>query len=161
LAKEMPLATETVSVTSATPILLISSPASINATDTIIATLSANTDTKALAEMNVKWEVSGGQIQISDSTTGPTGEAGIMITPQTNPVVITATTSGQWYSSATISKTVIVNNLESSVTMSAVESESYKPFEVYGIDPIMIIIPSAIGAVGFLLKKNGQLKIKK
>jgi hypothetical protein len=42
-----------------------------------------------------------------------------------------------------------------------VESESYKPFEIYGIDPIMIIIPSAIGAVGFLLKKNGQLKIKK
>lgn len=161
LAKEMPLTTEKISVTSTTPTLLISSPANINATDTLVATLSANANSKALAGMNVKWEVSGGYIQISDSTTSPTGEAAIMITPQTNPLVITATVSGPWYSSATISKTVSVNNVESSVTMDATEDESYKPFEVYGIDPIMIIIPSAIGVVGFLLKKNGQLKIQK
>jgi hypothetical protein len=161
LAKEMPLDIETVSVTSVTPVLLISAPTSINSTDTLIATLSAKANSKALTGMNVKWEVSGGQIQISDSTTSSTGEAGIMITPQANPVVITATVSGSWYSSATISQTVSVNNLESSATMDVVEDESYKPFEVYGIDPIMIIIPSAIGVVGFLLKKNGQLKIKK
>ncbi|MBI5145763.1 MAG: hypothetical protein HZA84_00920 [Thaumarchaeota archaeon] len=161
LAKEMPLATEKISVTSATPVLLISSPTNINATDTLIATLSANANSKALVGMNVKWEVSGGYTQISDSTTSPTGEAAIMITPQKNPLVITATVSGSWYSSATISKTISVNNLESIVITNVVESESYKPFEVYGIDPVMIIIPSAIGIVGFLLKKNGQLKIKK
>ncbi len=161
LAKEMPLATEKISVTSATPVLLISSPTSINATDTLVATLSANANSKALVGMNVKWEVSGGYTQISDSTTSPTGEAAIMITPQKNPLVITATVSGSWYSSATISRTINVNNLESTVTIDVAESESYKPFEVYGIDPVMIIIPSAIGIVGFLLKKNGQLKIKK
>lgn len=161
LAKEMPLATEKISVTSTTPVLLISGPSSINATDTLIATLSANANSKALVGMNVKWEVSGGYVQISDSTTGSTGEAAIMITPQENPVVITATVSGQWYSSATISKTISVNNLETTGTADVTENESYKPFEVYGIDPVMIIIPSVIGVVGFLLKKNGQLKIKK
>ena len=161
LAKEMPLATEKVSVTSVTPEILISGPTSINATDTLIETLSASANSKVLAGMSVKWEVSGGQIQITDSATGPTGDAGIMITPQRNPLVITATVSGPWYSSATISKTITVNNLEPTVTADVVETKAYKPFEVYGIDPVLIIIPSAIGVVGFLLRKSGQLKIKK
>lgn len=161
LAKEMPLATEKVVVTSVTPELLISSPISINATDTFTATLSAKANSQALVGMNVKWEVSGGQIQIADSTTGSTGEAAIMIISQKNPLEIRATVSGSWYSSATISKTISVNNVESTVTTDVVETKSYKPFEVYGIDPVLIIIPSAIGVVGFLLKKSGQLKIKK
>jgi hypothetical protein len=161
LAKEMPLATEKLIVTSVTPELLISGPTSINATDTLIETLSAKANSKALVGMSVKWEVSGGQIQMADSATSPTGEAAIMITPQKNPLEVKATVSGPWYSSATISKTISVNNLETTATAAAVESKSYKPFEVYGIDPVLIIIPSAIGVVGFLLKKTGQLKIKK
>jgi hypothetical protein len=32
--------------------------------------------------------------------------------------------------------------------------------EIFGIDPILIIVPGAIGAAGFMLKKRGQLKIK-
>lgn len=161
LAKEMPLATEKVVVTSVTPELLISGPTSINATDTLTATLSAKANSQALVGMNVRWEVSGGQAQIADSTTGSTGEAAIMIISQKNPLEIRATVSGPWYSSATISKTISVNNVESTVTTDVVETKSYKPFEVYGIDPVLIIIPSAIGVVGFLLKKSGQLKIKK
>lgn len=161
LAKEMPLTTEKLSVTSVTPELLISGPATINATDTLIETLSVSANSKALVGMSVKWEVSGGEAQMADSATGTTGDAGIMITPLKNPLVITATVSGPWYSSATISKTVTVNNLESTITSDVVETKAYKPFEVYGIDPVLIIIPSAIGVVGFLLRKSGQLKIKK
>lgn len=161
LAKEMPLATEKVVVTSVTPELLISGPTSINATDTLTATLFAKANSQALVGMNVRWEVSGGQAQIADSTTGSTGEAAIMIISQKNPLEIRATVSGPWYSSATISKTISVNNVESTVTTDVVETKLYKPFEVYGIDPVLIIIPSAIGVVGFLLKKSGQLKIKK
>jgi hypothetical protein len=157
----MPLATEKVSVTSVTPVLVISGPTSINATDTLIETLSASANSKSLAGMSVKWDVSGGQSQMADSTTGPTGDAGIMIMPLQNPLVITATVSGPWYSSATISKTITVNNLESTVTTDVTETKAYQPFEVYGIDPVLIIIPSAIGVVGFLLRKTGQLKIKK
>ena len=160
LAKEMPLTIEKVSVTSLTPVLLISGPASINSTDTLVATLSAKANSQALVGMNVRWEVSGGQIQIADSMTSLTGEAGVMVTPQKNPLVITATVSGQWYTPATISKTIGVTNLESTTT-DVIETESYKPFEVYGIDPVLIIIPSVIGIVGFLLKRGGQLKIKK
>ncbi|TBR10354.1 MAG: hypothetical protein EPO62_03545 [Candidatus Nitrosotenuis sp.] len=161
LAKEMPLATEKVSVTSVTPELLISGPTTINATDTLIETLSVSANSKALAGMSVKWEVSGGEVQMADSATGSTGNAGIMITPLKNQLVITATVSGPWYSSATISKTITVNNLDPAVVADVVETKAYKPFEVYGIDPVLIIIPSAIGVVGFLLRKSGQLKIKK
>jgi len=161
LAKEMPLFTELVSVTSVTPELVISGPTNINATDALIETLSASANSKALAGMNVKWEVSGGQVQVADSVTGPTGQAGIMVTPQRNPLIITATVSGPWYSSATVSKTITVNDLEPAMAADGVGTKAYKPFEVYGIDPVLIIIPSVIGVVGFLLRKNGQLKIKK
>ncbi len=157
----MPLATEKVSVTSVTPELLISGPTSISATDTLVETLSASANSKALAGMSVKWEVNGGQTQMVDSVTGSTGEAAIMITPLKNPLVVTAIVSGPWYSSATISKTITVNNLEPTATTEVVETKTYKPFEIYGIDPVLIIIPSAIGVVGFLLRKSGQLKIKK
>ena len=40
------------------------------------------------------------------------------------------------------------------------ESSKYTQFEIFGFDPVLILVPAAIGIGGFILKKKGMLQIK-
>jgi hypothetical protein len=158
LSKELPLVSEEITITSLAPVLTITAPDSIEESEAFTATISAKANEKPLAGLKVDWQLSGGLNQISDSQTGTTGDAAISIIPNSQSVNIVATVSGQWYSPASISKSVTVN---SPVAIVGVE-EPAKDYsiEIFGIDPILIIVPGAIGAAGFMLKKKGQLKIR-
>lgn len=160
LSKELPLVSDEIAITSLMPVLGISSPDSVNATDTLIATISAKANGKALVGMNVSWQIDGGAVQISDSQTGTTGEAAVAITPQASTVNIHATVSGQMYSPATIAKSVIINP-DDTVTFVQEQPVAHDySVKMFGIDPVLIIVPGIIGAAGFMLKRKGQLKIK-
>jgi hypothetical protein len=159
LSKELPLVSEEITITSLTPTLTITAPDSIDSSETFIATVSAKANEKPLVGLKVDWQVSGGIIQISDSHTGTTGDATISIIPNGQSVNIVATASGQWYSSASVSKSVTVNSPIVVLSEEQPVKEDYS-IEIFGIDPILIIVPGAIGAAGFMLKKKGQLKIR-
>lgn len=159
LSKELPLVSDEITVASLAPTLSVSGPDSVEFGETFVVTISAKSGEKPITGLNVDWQISGGINQISDTQTGSTGDAVISVIPQGSSVNIIATVGGQWYSPASISKSVIINS-SAGIPM---EEQSSKPdysLEIFGIDPILIIVPGAIGAAGFMLKKKGQLKIK-
>lgn len=159
LSKELPLVSEEITITSLTPVLAIASPDVIDSTDTIIATLSAKANEKPLVGMKVDWQISGGMVQISDSQTGTTGQAAISIMPTGRAISIVATVTDQWYAPTSISKSITVNSTEVAVITTEQPTKDYS-IEIFGIDPVLIIVPGVIGAAGFMLKKKGQLKIR-
>ncbi|MBI5697944.1 MAG: hypothetical protein HZC29_05580, partial [Thaumarchaeota archaeon] len=75
LSGELPLVSDEIKITSLAPVLGISGPDSVNASETFMVTVSAKANEKPLVGMNVNWQVDGGIVQISDSQTGTTGEA--------------------------------------------------------------------------------------
>ena len=158
LSKELPLVSEEITITNLIPILTITAPDSVGESEAFTATVSAKANEKPLAGLKVDWQLSGGINQISDSQTSPAGEASISIIPNSPSVNIVATVSGQWYSPASTSKSVTVN-MPVSILVSEEQAKDYS-IEIFGIDPILIIVPGAIGAAGFMLKRKGQLKIK-
>lgn len=164
LSEELPLLKKTVKVSSLALQTDIAAPDSLDAAESFIATLSAKANDKPLAGLNVQWNVDGGAVQISDSRTGTTGQAMISIIPTADRVNIDATVSGAGYPANTASKTIRINSNATGVFVEeeqqVVEPE-FKPIEVFGIDPVLFVVPTAIGAAGFLLKKKGQLTIKK
>lgn len=159
LSKELPLVSDQITITSLAPVLSISGPDSVETGETFLATISAKTNDKPLVGMNVDWQVNGGIIQISDSQTGTTGDAVVSIIPQDSTVNIVATVGGQWYSPTSITKSITINSDDITLIQEQPTAQDYS-IEIFGIDPILIIVPGAIGAAGFMLKKKGQLKIK-
>ncbi|MGQ0772502.1 MAG: hypothetical protein ACT4NT_07010 [Nitrososphaerota archaeon] len=160
LSKELPLLKDDITITSLIPQLGIFGPDSVNATETFIVTVSAKSNEKPLAGMNVQWQIDGGIADLSDTQTGTTGEALVSIIPQAAQVNIKATVGGQAYPSSVITKTIQVNSDTGLALVQEQEAQDYS-FEVFGIDPVLIIVPGAIGAAGFMLKKKGQLTLKK
>jgi hypothetical protein len=159
LSKELPLVSDEITVASLVPTLSVSGPDSVESGETFVVTVSAKSGEKPLVGLNVDWQISGGINQISDTQTGSTGDAVISVIPQGSSVNVIATVGGQWYSSASISKSVTINSPEG-IPMEEQPNKPDYSLEIFGIDPILIIVPGAIGAAGFMLKKKGQLKIK-
>ncbi|CAE6490091.1 conserved hypothetical protein [Candidatus Nitrosotenuis uzonensis] len=162
LAKGLPLFTEKVKVVSLKPTITVNGPQSVNASESFMVTISAAANGKPLADMNVGWDISGGIVQISDSKTGSTGEAMAAIIAQDSPINIKATVGSQWYPDTTVSKTVAVNRESGELFVQQENIEQqYQTPEILGIDPVLLVVPVAIVASGFMLKKKGQLKIRK
>ncbi|MEM3171930.1 MAG: hypothetical protein QXE82_00130 [Candidatus Nitrosotenuis sp.] len=159
LSKELPLLKDKITISSLVPELSITAPDSINAAEGLIVTASASSGGKPLAGLNVRWQVDGASLDMADSTTGPTGEAAASIMPLGPQVTIKATVSGQLYPDAAVTKTIQV--ISDDVPIVEEQAQEQYSFEIFGFDPILIIVPGAIGAAGFMLKKKGQLTIKK
>lgn len=162
LAKGLPLFTEKVKVVSLKPVVSIAGPQAVNASESFMVSISAAANGKPLADMNVIWDISGGIIQISDSKTSINGEAMAAVIPLESSISIKATVGSQWYPDTVVSKTVAVNSESEEVFVQQENIEQqYQAPEIFGIDPVLLIVPVAIVASGFMLKKKGQLKIKK
>ncbi|MFN3654413.1 MAG: Ig-like domain-containing protein [Candidatus Nitrosotenuis sp.] len=161
LSKELPLLKDEITISSLVPEVSITAPDSVNAAEGLIVTASARSNGKPLVGLSVQWQVDGGSVDMADSTTGSTGEAAASIIPLSSQVTIKATVSGQMYPDATVTKVIqVISDDSTSVVVKEQVQEQYS-FKIFGFDPILIIVPSAIGAAGFMLKKKGQLTIKK
>jgi hypothetical protein len=163
LSKELPLLKKQITVSSLALQLNISGPDSVTGIEAFMVKVAAKVNEKPLDGINVQWKINGGSMQISDSKTGTTGEAVASIVPQSENVNVEAIVSGAGYPDTTITKTIHVNLDTNQVFVENQQATSpeHKSFEIFGIDPVLIIVPSAIGAAGFMLKKKGQLTIKK
>ena len=123
------------------------------------AKIAAKQDENPLPGMKVKWEIDGGILQLSDKKTSTTGEAVASIMSTSDKKVnVQASVSGTYYSPTEITNTVRVNATSEFVAF-AEEPEFTKP-EIAGVDPVIIIVPTMIILMGFMLMKKGVIKIK-
>ena len=53
-----------------------------------------------------------------------------------------------------------ISQIKKSKDLKTVKTKVSTKFEIAGIDPVIILIPVAIGLVGYMLKKQGILKIR-
>lgn len=161
LSKDLPLVSKKIDIISLMPSVAIRGPESANLAETFTATVSATANGKPLTGASVAWQIDGGAVQISDSKTGSTGEAVAAITPQGPSVSIKASISSPGYSAATATRIVPVNMPAAEEVFVEEIAPSYQAPEIFGFDPVLIMVPAAIVASGFMLQKKGHLKIKK
>ncbi len=159
ISEDLPLLKEEISVTGLGPQISISGPDSVSAADMFTTTILASSGEKPLADMNVQWNVNGGIMHFANSKTDLAGQATITVIPRDSIVNIEAVVGGGWFPPTSVTKIVSVIPLANTVEQPP--PPNYKPLEIFGIDPVLFIVPGAIGAAGFMLKKKGQLAIKK
>ena len=163
LSEGLPLSISTIVIKDLTPKIEIEIPTIVEAGESFIASISVKQDDIPLKDMKVTWKVDGGAIQISDTKTGPTGNAAASIISLSNQKVnIVATISGSIYTPSTITKTVLINQTSEFVAFAddGLGRQDIEKFEIAGIDPVLILVPAAIGLVGYMLRKQGSFKIR-
>ncbi len=163
LSEGLPLSTSTIVIKNLTPKIEIEIPTIVEAGESFVASISVTSDDIPLKDMKVTWKVDGGAVQISDTKTGPTGNAAASIISLSNQKVnIVATISGSIYTPSTITKTVLINQTSEFVAFAddGLGRHDIEKFEIAGIDPVIILVPAAIGLVGYMLRKKGSFKIR-
>ena len=160
LSDGFPISITTIQLKSLKPIIELDTPKLVENGEVFTAKIAAKQDQVPLPGMKVKWQVEGGVLQMSDKKTGSTGEAiaSIMSTSD-KQVKVSASVSGSYYSPSEISNIVRVNATSEFVAFAEGETEFTKP-EIGGIDPVIIIIPTMIVLMGYMLMKKGIIKIK-
>ena len=162
LADEIPLQEFEIEVSSLEPEITISAPDLIDPDDFFDAMINVKLNDAALSDSKVSWNVDGGLVQLSDSKTGSDGDATIsIIAIDPKSVKISADVSGSWYSPVSISKTVKINSTNSEFMAFAEDGQEtqYGQIEIFGFDPVIIIVPLGIGLGAYYLKKKGMLKV--
>jgi hypothetical protein len=162
LAEGIPLTSTTIKITSLKPTIEMTAPTIIESGEAFITGITAKQDNLPLQGLDVVWNVEGGLVQISDKKTGATGEAKISIIPTSDSKIdIEATVSGSFYSANKVTKTVRVNSTSEFVAFAEGGGmQDFTKFEIAGIDPVIIVVPAAIGIVGYTLKKKGIFNVK-
>jgi len=160
LSEGLPLSETEIKILSLAPNLLLEVPELIESGEVFTAKIAAKQDTEPLTGLGVQWEVDGGIVQLSDSKTGSTGEAiASIMSTSGNAVNIKASVSGAYYPQSTVAKTVRVNSTSEFLAYAEPAQQFTKP-EIGGIDPVIIIVPTMIVLMGYMLMKKGAIKIK-
>jgi len=160
LSEGLPLSSTDINVSSLAPNLLLEAPEIIQNGEVFTVKVAAKQDAEPLTGLGVQWEVDGGVLQLSDSKTGTTGEAvASIMSTSGNAVNIKASVSGSYYPLSTVAKTVRVNSTSEFLAYAEPEQKFSKP-EIGGIDPVIIIVPTILVLMGYMLIKKGTIKIK-
>ena len=159
LSEGFPISNTNVELKSLAPTIFLDTPEVIENGEVFTAKIAAKQDENPLPGMKVKWEIDGGILQLSDKKTSTSGEAVASIMSTSDKKVnVQASVSGTYYSPTAITNTVRVNATSEFVAF-AEEPEFTKP-EIAGVDPVIIIVPTMIILMGFMLMKKGVIKIK-
>ncbi|MGQ0790926.1 MAG: hypothetical protein ACT4NJ_01725 [Nitrosopumilaceae archaeon] len=160
LSEGLPLSTTNIKISSLTPSLLLDAPEIVENGEVFTVKVAAKQDDLPLTGLGVQWNVDGGILQLSDTQTGSTGEAiASIISTSGNSVNIKASVSSSYYSPNTVAKTVRVNSTSEFLAFAEEEPKFVKP-EIGGIDPVIIIVPTVLVLMGYMLIKKGTIKIK-
>ena len=160
LSEGFPISTTNVQLKSLAPAIFLDTPELIENGEVFTAKVAAKQDENPLSGLKVKWEIDGGILQLSDKKTSATGEATASIIPTSDKKVnVQARVSGSYYSPSEITNTIRVNSTSEFLAFAEEEQVFTKP-EIGGIDPVIIIVPTMIILMGFMLMKKGVIKIK-
>ena len=161
--EDLPLKTYDIEISSLEPEIEIMAPEIIEESDSFDASIIVTHNGNPLEGSSVKWNTEGAIMQIADQSTATDGKASaFFIGTAQKTIQIDATISGSWFPPTTVSKSIRVNSTSSEFMAFAEEDPNakYKQIEVFGFDPVLIIVPLGIGLGAFFLKRNGMLKIK-
>ncbi len=164
LSEDFTLSKYDINVVDISPILSLELLGTMNWNERIEAKLSVTIPqiTTSLDGFNVEWEVEGGKILQFDEVTNSNGIAILnVIANEKDQVTVSATVSGNGLSSSSLSKTAAILNMpiEELVTEEIEESASVLGLPIDTNTMIFIIIPVAIGAVLFFLKRTDRLDL--
>ncbi len=153
ISEGLPILTEEIEIEEITPTIDITSADTVEEGDTFLVSIMAKQNGLPLQNAPVMWEFEGGFATITDSLTGPTGEAvASIISTSDDSVTILASVEGP-IQPAFASKIIKVN----ATTLNIIEKsdESFKKPDVGGFDPILIMVPAVIiGMVLYMKKKS-------
>ncbi|QUC65462.1 Ig-like domain-containing protein [Nitrosopumilus sp. K4] len=161
LSEDFPLAKFEINVSSLHPNLVLTSPDAVNPGDVIDAEMKISFEDEQLplSDYNVIWEVEGAEIRQQDEITNSDGIAKIKaVATSQDTVKITAKISGQGFFESSVSKPTSVIQPQVSPEGQVVEEEKKElALPITGENAVFVIIPVAIGAAIFFLKKTNRL----
>lgn len=158
LSEDLPLSKYNINIVDISPIVSLDLLGGMNWNERLEAKLSVTIPeiNTALSGFNVEWVATGGEILQSDDSTNNEGIAIMNILANDKDTIsISATVSGNGFSSSTISKTAQILNMP--IVETPVEQE--QEFMINDSNMIYIIIPVAIGVAMFILKRTEKLEI--
>ena len=162
LAEGLPIGETDVVIKNLAPEINLDVPEIIENGEVFTAKIIAKQDIAPIQGLQIHWNIDGGILQISDKKTSATGEAIASIIPTSDKKIdVQATISGSFYSPSTIVKTIRVNSTSEFLAYADGDKpQEFTKLEIGGIDPVIIIVPAAIILLGYMLFKQGTLKIK-
>ena len=161
LSEGFPLTTTDIELKSLEPTITLDAPKLIESGEVFTAKIAATQDENPLSGLKVKWEIDGGVLQLSDKKTSASGEAvASIISTSDKKVNVQASVSGNYYSPAEISKVVSVNATTSEFVAFAEEQVEFTKPDIGGIDPVIILVPTILVLMGYMLMKKGVIKIR-
>ena len=153
----LPLLKSDLTVTSLSPSLTITSTDSVDQKHIFYASLNAQYDNVPLSGLKVDWNVRGAEILAKSTMTDQSGSAGISLLSQDPKMIdIQATVSGGILGTKNVEKVVTVNQLTQTITTTSNTSNT-KPFSIFGINPLFVIIPGAATVSFAIFKKKKTL----
>lgn len=163
LSEGIPLKTTSIEIKELTPKIEITIPTIVEKGQSFTAQIIVRQDNATLKDLDVNWKIDGGVIQIADVKTSSAGVASVsIISTGDQKVNIDASVSGAYYPTSKISKTVAINSTAEFLAFAedGQGPQDFEKFEIAGIDPVIILVPIAIGIVGYMLKKQGMFNIR-
>ncbi|MGY5149640.1 MAG: Ig-like domain-containing protein [Candidatus Nitrosopumilus sp. bin_68KS] len=154
ISEGLPILTEEIEIEEITPTIEITSADIVEEGDSFLVSIIAKQNGLPLQNAPVMWEFEGGFATITDTFTGPTGEAiASIISTSDDSVTILASIDGP-IQSAFASKIVKVN--ATTLIMIEESDESFKKPAVGGFDPILIMVPAIIVGMVLYMKKKSK-----
>lgn len=153
LSEDLPLSKYDINIVDVSPVISLDLLGGLNWNERVEAKLSVTIPEieTSLDGFNVEWTADGGEVLQMDDVTNSDGIAIMnILANDKDTVTVSATVSGNGLSSSTISKTAQILNMP-------IEAPVEQGFTINSSNMIYIIIPVAIGAVLFILKRTERL----
>ena len=155
LASDFPLSKSEINVKNLVPDIKISSPDYINPNTKFDVEITAQYLGSPLHGMNVDWKVQGAEIENKEPVTDENGKSKItLVSKDPNKVDVQVDIVSSPFSASHVDKQIKVNG-----PLITVETQPSKPDTtgIFGINPILIVIPVAVAVGGIILKKKNML----
>ena len=155
LSEDLPLSKYDINIVDVSPVISLDLLGGLNWNERVEAKLSVTIPEieTSLDGFNVEWTVDGGEVLQMDDVTNSDGIAIMnILANDKETITVSATVSGNGLSSSTISKTAQILNMP-------IDAPVEQGFTINSSNMIYIIIPVAIGAVLFILKRTERLDI--
>ncbi|TAK16826.1 MAG: hypothetical protein EPO37_07755 [Nitrosarchaeum sp.] len=154
LSEDLPLSKYDINIVDVSPVISLDLLGGLNWNERVEAKLSVTIPEieTSLDGFNVEWTADGGEVLQMDDVTNSDGIAIMnILANDKDTITVSATVSGNGLSSSTISKTAQILN------MPIAETPVEEGFTINNSNMIYIIIPVAIGAALFILKRTERL----
>ncbi len=155
LADEIPLSKFDVSVISINPDVAIQSADFGESGVPVSVEVDASYKQTPLKGLKVDWKADGATVQNMDSVTNSDGKAKMtFVSNNAGKITVEASVSGGLYKITTSSKDITINAPLASA--SATQSAQTNSMSIFGINPLLLIIP-VVGGIGILAFKKREM----